>query len=225
MGATQWGISSGSRDATKRRYEELATLCGTGRDPSGHRSTQKQLLIAPVPPSVEGPTDAYDVAFGPDWEGKYVQIRGDVSGWQLGHSYFECIAEMFCGAEVLHALKGTRHACADTLHTGAARTTLDIGLDWLHVMISDASSTRYPDNISVQIYIADPEYSAQSGPDAPAHSQQNRFIVWGLNTTIAQASRFGDDLLIELTGARQKRIELGIVTEEDQFALSDESEP
>lgn len=199
----------------------MATLIGTGRLGPYQKPINKRFTVTPVLPGPDGPKDAYDVEFGPDWEGKTVRIRGNVHGWQLGHSYFECIAEMFCGGEILLAFKETRHALEDTMSVSAARSSLKVGLDWLTIIIYDASSPRNPDQLGVEIFIADPAYTPQVEAGQVPSPQSNRFIVWGMYTTLTQAAKFGDELLLEMTGARQRRLELGLLTDEDMAVLAD----
>ena len=62
---------------------------------------EKRLSIAPVPPTLDGPRDAYDIEFEPSWDGRKVKWQYNMYGWQFNHSNFESIAECLAGADML----------------------------------------------------------------------------------------------------------------------------
>ncbi|GDX39753.1 hypothetical protein LBMAG21_00450 [Armatimonadota bacterium] len=160
--------------------------------------------LTPLPYSSDNP-NSYEIRYGTTHDNKDIVLRRNVHGWQFGHSHIERLAEAFANVQVLRSFRGFK----------SVTPALCDGLDWLNVVLLDSSSKRFPDGVTLHLYIAEPQHEMDI--ENTEHPEDTVYIRFGFSTDAESVCKFGQELIIETNQAREERMRLGVATEEDIF--------
>lgn len=187
----------------------MAVLVGTGVDHATGERVEVRLGISPIPPSLDGPRDAYHISAGPNRAARTIDFELSLHGWQFGFSDVRFIARMFSGADALLRCQTTFELGQSD--PGPARYSLCWHTGWAEFAVIRAGTRKEPDRLDVSVHMFDP-----NDRSTPEHGWLSDRCTWfGFTTNIAEARRFGEELMRELRDARSRRRELGIPTIDD----------
>jgi hypothetical protein len=176
------------------------------------------LDVAPIPPSVEGPHDAYHVSLTHNEKLIYSQPHS-VHGWQSGHYYVYDIAYAFqCAGRLVDAtfdFSIYEKAPNWSIKKWKEPSNLYVSTDWLQFALEGKTLKYRGPLIVVRAFLGLPR-AEDSGLE--------RYASVLLHCSPEEAEGFGRTLHVECDAAEERRRELGLNEPEFDETGDDEAE-
>jgi|SRR5579884_2676294 len=177
-----------------------------------NQSLANTMELKPVPPAVDGPRDAYEIAFRRGDEIVY-QALYNVHEWQLGHFYIVDTARIFQRIESIIDAKLDISAASFDEDKYKEAASIEVGIDWLVIVLLGETSKRKRRYGSQEI-VVDAFAEISQKPDNIA-GDAGCFVRFSFLCAPAAAIAFGKDLEAECEAAKALRQSLGIPAREE----------